>query len=121
MKIFLVLLALFMLSGAVMAQSGQTGKVTGSLADSVTAKPVPYATVSLLNGTKLITGATTDEAGAFVLANVPLGSYKLVLSFVGYRTQNIPLTLTAERPALDLGTLKLGSDSKLLSGVTVTG
>lgn len=95
-------------AGHSLAQSGaNTGKITGSLTDSTTNKPVPYATVALLDGTRLITGTTTDGAGAFVLPTLPFGTYALTISFVGYRSQTRPVTLTADAPTLTLGQIKL--------------
>lgn len=38
---------------------------------------MPYTTVALMEGDRLRIGATTDEKGDFVQANVPPGSYTL--------------------------------------------
>ena len=105
-----------------LAQSGtNTGKITGSLTDSTTNKPVPYATVALLEGTRLITGTTTNGDGAFVLPTLPFGTFALTVSFVGYRSQTRPVTLSADAPTLTLGPIKLAPEGKLLGEVTVTG
>ncbi|RIV27745.1 TonB-dependent receptor [Fibrisoma montanum] len=118
------LLIVMLLSWAVFANaqsSSNPGKITGSLVDSTSTKAVPYATVALLDGTRLITGTTTDGAGAFVLPNVPLGRFQLTLSFVGYQSKTLPVVLTKEQPALDLGTLQLAVEGKTLGEVNVTG
>lgn len=120
-NLFALFVLILLWSNAAVAQGPTPGQVTGSLTDSTTAKPVAYATVTLLQGTKLLTGATTDGAGAFVLANVPPGNYQLTLSFVGYRTKTLPVALTADRPGLALGTVQLAANSKMLGGVTITG
>jgi outer membrane receptor protein involved in Fe transport len=121
MKFLFTLLLLFFWWDTAAAQSGQSGQLTGVLTDSLTAQPVPYATVALKDGTKLLTGTTTDEKGGFTLAKLPLGSYALVVSYVGYRTTTLPVSLSAARPALDLGTIRLAAESKTLGEVTVTG
>lgn len=109
-------------AGHSLAQSGtNTGKITGSLTDSTTNKPVPYATVALLDGTRLITGTTTDGAGAFVLPTLPFGTYALTISFVGYRSQTRPVRLTPDAPTLTLGPIKLAPEGNVLNEVTVTG
>ncbi len=99
------------------------GMITGTLTDSTTAKPVPFATVSLQTPDgKLITGVNTDDQGAFRLAPVAVGSYKLALTFVGYRTKAIEnVVITAEKPVLALGTIALVADSKTLGEVNVVG
>lgn len=102
------------------AQSDKPGKLTGSIIDSTTTQPVPFATVALLANAKLITGTTTDGAGAFVLPGVPAGSYQLTVSFVGYRTKTLPVTLTDDAPALTLNVIKLAPEGKNLGEVTVT-
>ncbi len=97
------------------------GTITGSVLDSVTTKPVPYATVALMTGTKLVTGTTTDGTGSFVLPTLPLGQYTLTITFVGYRTKTLPITLTTDAPKLVLTSIKLAPEGKNLSEVTVTG
>ncbi|WP_223861006.1 TonB-dependent receptor [Spirosoma validum] len=122
MKHFFWLFLLLTVAAHALAQSGaNTGEITGSLTDSTTNKPIPYATVALLNGTQLITGTTTDSAGAFVLTTLPFGTHALTISFVGYRSQTRPVALTAEAPTLTLGPIKLVPEGKLLGEVTVTG
>lgn len=63
------------------AQKPISGKV-----QDMQSNPVSYATVSLLRGdSSLVTGAITDDAGAFALS-APTGKYILQVSFVGYQT-----------------------------------
>ncbi|GAB3777848.1 outer membrane beta-barrel family protein [Spirosoma horti] len=121
MKHLFTLLLLGVWVTSAQAQAIHSGKLTGSLTDSTTAKPVPFATAALMDGTKLITGTTTDGAGAFVLPNIPVGSYTLALSFVGYRTKRIPVTLTADQPVRQLGSILLMTEGKTLGEVTVAG
>jgi ferric enterobactin receptor len=122
MKNLFVSLLLIAVGGQAIAQStALPGRITGSLIDSVTTKPVPYATVALLDGARLVTGTTTDGAGAFVLPGLATGRYSLTLSFVGYRTKTLPVLLTADAPALALGEQRLAPEGKTLSEVKVTG
>ncbi len=97
------------------------GKISGSLTDSTSARPVPYATVALMDGTRLVTGTTTDGAGAFILPGLPLGRFQLRLSFVGYQSKSLPVTLTAEQPTLAMGPVGLRVEGKTLGEVNVTG
>ncbi|MFD2573325.1 TonB-dependent receptor domain-containing protein [Spirosoma soli] len=105
-------------SGAAMV-----GRISGVLADSATAKPVPFATVALqsIDG-KLITGATTDDKGAFMLEKIAVGSYRLAISFVGYRTRVVDkVVISAEKPELELGRIVVSADSRNLKEVEVVG
>ena len=64
------------------------GKISGTIKDSDTKKPVEYTTVSLfkVSDNKLVTGIISDKLGEFVLDNVPPGNYYLSVSFIGYKT-----------------------------------
>jgi TonB-linked SusC/RagA family outer membrane protein len=80
--IFIVLSALFVNAG--MAQTRVTGTVTASDDGSA----IPYAVV-LLQGSRGV-GTNTDADGRYALGNVPSDGV-LVFSFVGYKTQQIPV------------------------------
>ncbi len=121
MKNVFALFTLFLWATLASGQSANPGKLTGSLTDSVTTKAVLFATVALRDGAKLITGTTTDGAGAFVVPNLPLGHYALVVTYVGYRAKTVPVTLTMEHPVVDLGQVRLVAEGKTLAEVTVAG
>ena len=80
MKNFTLLLALLALP---MFAFAQTGAVRGNVYDKETTQPVSFATVKL-QGVSL--GAATDINGFFTISNVPVGSYKLEINFLGYET-----------------------------------
>ncbi|WP_022822046.1 TonB-dependent receptor domain-containing protein [Hymenobacter norwichensis] len=98
-----------------------TGRLTGTVVDAATQKPVEFATVALLpeTGTTPVGGGTCDAQGKFELKDVPPGSYRLQISFVGYTTKLEAVTVTAQTVAL--GTLKLTASTQKLGEVTVTG
>lgn len=123
MKHVFVLL-LFLLPLLTFGQAGvDSSRISGTLTDSLTTKPVPFATVALqAPDGKLITGVTTNDTGAFVLDKVALGTYRLAISFVGYRTRTLNnVTLTAEKPVVELGKITLATDSRNLNEVNVVG
>ncbi|MBT9394981.1 TonB-dependent receptor [Hymenobacter sp. NST-14] len=98
-----------------------TGRLTGRVVDAATGKPVEFATVALLpaTGTAPLLGGTADAEGRFELRDLPTGSFRLQISFVGYAARLEPVTLGAE--LLALGTLPLTASAQNLAGVTVTG
>ncbi|GAB3037097.1 TonB-dependent receptor [Spirosoma pulveris] len=80
-----VLLILFsLLSTALFAQ---TGIIRGTVKDGKTKESLIGCTVRV-DGTQL--GSTTDIEGNFNLANVPAGTHKIVISYVSYKTREIP-------------------------------
>ncbi|MBI3110992.1 MAG: TonB-dependent receptor [Ignavibacteriales bacterium] len=66
------------------------GRVRGIVTDSSNGQPMAYANV-VLRGTSL--GASTNSVGYFHIASIPSGRYTLVVSYLGYHTQLIPLTI----------------------------
>lgn len=61
-----------------------TGTISGKVIDSRSGEGLPGANV-LLKGTTI--GAASAADGSFTIANVPPGSYSVVVSFIGYHTQ----------------------------------
>lgn len=105
------------------AASQSAGQLNGIVLDSVTRQPVPFATVALLTAAgAVLTGKTTSESGSFAFSGVLPGSYSLRLTFIGYQPRTVDaLTLTAQKPVLQLGTLLLRPESRQLSEVVITG
>jgi len=95
--------------------AAQTGSITGKITDGV--EPMMFANVAIV-GTSL--GATTDETGNFQITNLPVGSYELAASIVGYRSINKTISIT-DNQQIDLGTLTIQEDVFGLEEVVVTG
>ena len=79
------------------------GTLTGSVQDSVSRQPVPYATVVLLpavTSTSQLAGTTTDAQGLFTLPKVGPGSFRLQVSFVGYASHTRAVLVTAATTTL---------------------
>jgi len=108
MTSILSMAALMLLSVAAIAQT----TVKGVVVDGSTNETLPGASV-IVPGTT--TGTVTGFDGAFVL-EVPDGTKKLLVSFVGFRNMEIVLS-----GASDLGTIKLDPDTEVLSDVVVVG
>jgi len=100
-----------------------TGRITAIILDSLTKKPIDYATVSLLTSkdNKSVNGGVTDEKGKLVLQNVTPDSYKLMIGFMGYKTKSVAVTTTLEKPDNNIGTIYIGSTANTLADVQVTG
>jgi outer membrane receptor protein involved in Fe transport len=131
MKRFYIIIAIlcsFVTANAQMGMGGggstTVGKISGNVIDSVTKKPMDYASVGLYRsgGKAPITGVITDEKGNFRLDNIKPGNYKLVITFIGYPNKTIdPVTTTDSKPDKNLGTVVVSSGAKTLKEVTVTG
>ncbi len=73
--------------------------LSGTVRDSLTQKPLPFASVFLANTTL---GATTTEQGTFTFERVPAGSYDVVASYVGYRLAKQAVTVKTTPQKLTL-------------------
>ena len=62
-----------------------TGTITGRVVDRGTQRPLGSVQVRIVGTTR---GASTDETGAFRIANVPSGTASLVAQRLGYGPQN---------------------------------
>jgi len=106
-------LALFAVAGLILALAasgvlaGTTGKIVGKVTDAKTGEGLPGANVTLV-GTRM--GAATDLDGSFVIINIPVGTYAVQASMIGYNT----VTSTGVRSIQDLTTRQ---DFKLQMGV----
>ncbi|WP_138476734.1 SusC/RagA family TonB-linked outer membrane protein [Dyadobacter bucti] len=105
-QFYLLLLLLF---GAGYA-SAQDRVITGIITDSGDGSPLPGASVAI-KGTS--SGTLSDASGAYSL-NVPADASVLVVSFIGYIAQDVPV---GSRDKIDVA---LNSDTKLLNEVVVT-
>lgn len=63
-----------------------TGRVSGSVTDKLTQKPLVNASV-VMSGTNK--GASTDTSGRFTITGIYTGTYNLECSRIGYKTQTV--------------------------------
>ena len=73
----------------------QTGSVSGRVTDAKN-EGIPGATV-LVEGTSL--GGSSNVDGTYSIQNVPAGAQTLVVSFVGYNSVRLPVTVAAGQTA----------------------
>ena len=96
-------------------------RVTGKITDQETGNAVPYANVALYaQGEEAVTkGGISGEQGRFTLKNVPAGSYRLAIRFVGYAPQTISgIQINQDT---DVGTIELAKEATELDAVVVEG
>lgn len=100
-----------------------TAKISGTILDSTSSKGVEFASIALYNKTtgQAIDGTVADEKGKFSLTKIINGDFKILISFIGYGNKTIDNIKLAKGQELDLGTVKLASNTKTLDEVTVTG
>ena len=107
------LLAMFALSSPLAAQ--ERGRVSGTVTAADGKAPVAGARVSIANPARQ---ATTDDKGAYVLRDLPGGTYDVVAVGVGFANAHASVSVVAGQEARQNFELKAGS--LMLSGVVVS-
>ncbi|WP_460934378.1 TonB-dependent receptor [Spirosoma humi] len=98
-------------------------KLTGTVTDSTTGKPVEFASIALINAEtkKPVDGTVADDKGKFTLTKLPQGDFQLLISFVGYRNKTISSVKLDRKGDINLGSIKLAADVRTLKEVEVVG
>ncbi len=106
-------LFIFLFSVTVWAQ---TGTIEGTLSDKeMNNEPLPFANVIIKGTTK---GATTDFDGKYIIENVPVGTYEVEFSFVGYEPVTIPNVVVQDGKFTNVSTA-LGASAAALDEVII--
>lgn len=90
MKKFLPLFVLILTPFFLLAQKSTKATLRGTVYDKVTTQPISFATIKL-EGASL--GTSSDINGFFSLADIPPGTYSVVVSYLGYEDFKSQVTL----------------------------
>ena len=105
--------------------TGQKGnaKITGKVIDADSNQPVEFATVAVNDPAtgKPVNGTVCDDKGEFVINKVAEGTYNIQISFIGYETETINGIKVDKHGDVNLGTIKLGTGTKVLKEVVIEG
>ena len=122
MRKFLHILLLLIIPFNTLFAQSEGGVVEGKVIDNKSKEPLGFVTIALIpdGATAPVAGCNSDDEGAFLISNVKAGKYNVTASFVGYIDNTRNVTITAGKNNIDLGTITLKSDRKLLKEVVVT-
>lgn len=105
--------ALFVLMLGSISALAQSNKISGKITDAK-GDALAGASVIIKGTTK---GTSADKAGVFTIDNVENGTYKLVMSFIGYQNKEVSVSV----PQSGSLTIALQDDAAALDEVVVTG
>ena len=113
---------LFILSFAMAVSAvAQQFVVTGKAIDGKSKNAVDFASAVLLHtDSTAVTATTTNDDGTFKLQAKDAGRYIVKLSYVGFKPLTRIVELSTEKDSIDLGTLQMVSNDKVLGTATVT-
>ena len=102
---------------------GQAGSVGGTISDRSTDERIPFATIAVYSddNPSPLTGDISDGEGNFSIGPLPYGTYRLVISFIGYDPKEIPeVVIDSRSPGINLGTVHLNPAFTELDEVEVS-
>lgn len=113
----------FVLTTSVAGFAQKTAGISGVVIDSLTHKPVEFATVEIIDPVtnNPINGTVCDEHGKFLIPKMVKGNYYLIISFVGYTNKEIPVHILDKGSEVNVGTIILNPSVKMLHEVVVEG
>jgi len=99
------------------------GSIEGILLDTLSKKPVEFATVALVKITNdvIVDGTVVDEKGVFEIKDIPDGEYYLDFGFLGYQSKRSNSINIINGSKIKLGRIYLTAEALILQGVTVEG
>ena len=90
MKKYLSLfIGVFLFTG-LWAEEATDAHLVGHVIDEKTGEHLPYVNIQL-KGTNI--GTVTDESGHYFLKNLPVGKQIIVVSYIGYETEELPVVI----------------------------
>jgi outer membrane receptor protein involved in Fe transport len=116
------MLACFLPFLALAQQSSNSGKhITGKIIDTLSSKPVPYVSITLLDGQrKKLRSTFSAEEGTFAFEISQAGDYVLQLSAVSYSSKEIPVTVLASQTKVVVPDILFSPTAGALQEVVVT-
>lgn len=96
--------------------------VSGVVMDGAMNEPLPSAAVVLLQpkDSALVVGVSSDAEGKFKLPSVKAGNYIMRVTYIGFQGYSRNITLPKGNKSINLGTITLLEDSKILKEAEVT-
>src|ERR1700710_1017162 len=96
------------------AQIKTSGSVTGKLVDTTGKQDLSQATVSVTPvadslGAQFV---VTNKQGVFLVRNLKMGNYRMIISFEGYQAVYKKFSLDTAAPAVDFGNINLQKASQ---------
>ena len=119
---YLLIMFLVILVLPLAAQQNTGGvDITGTVVEKANGEPVEQATVRLLSAkdSTMVTGVASSEGGNFALKGVKAGKYVLHISFVGFESLYLPVTVG--KAPVKLGKLELNDGAIQLGEAVVVG
>ncbi|MBL7968584.1 MAG: TonB-dependent receptor [Prolixibacteraceae bacterium] len=124
-RVLFFLILTFTLSGfsthyAYAGSAPRIYQIKGLVADSLSNKGIPYATISVQTPQKgVIKRVAADASGNFSFTLDTVGKYSVIVQSIGYVTAKKDVSLSGQTTKIDLGTIKIGTGVEKIAEVAV--
>ena len=100
----------------------QTLNIRGTVYDSQSLQTLPGAQIKLAkeDGT-LVAGAATNDKGQYLLQKIPTGTYRLNISYIGYKAQNFTITLPKKSGNFKVSDVLLKENATMMQETVIEG
>ncbi|REG90824.1 outer membrane beta-barrel family protein [Flavobacterium aquicola] len=98
------LLVLFLLCFIGIAQAENAGIISGKIINKTTKQPIPYASIVVKDGVKIVNGIVADDKGEFLIKNLELKKYTLEVEFIGFKkyTSSFELSTSQKNSRIEI-------------------
>ncbi|WP_337967308.1 TonB-dependent receptor [uncultured Flavobacterium sp.] len=100
------------------AQAQNAGVVSGKITEKSNNAPISYATVSIKDNGKVVTGVNTDDNGDFTIKNLALKSYTIEIQYIGFRKYIGSVILSDSKKTATVN-VSLEEEATQLKGVNI--
>jgi outer membrane cobalamin receptor len=124
-RLTFLLCLIFLLSISAFSQIKTSGAdIKGTVTDKSSGTTLESATIQVFKSedSTLITGASSDRNGNFLIKDVPNGLYTVKVSYIGYATavaKNVKVS--SDKKEINFGTIKLEVNSEMTQEINVEG
>ncbi|KFF05157.1 TonB-dependent receptor domain-containing protein [Flavobacterium reichenbachii] len=116
MKLKFLLFTLLGLMTTVQAQN--SGTVSGKITEKSNNAPISYATVSIKDNGKVVSGVNTDDNGDFTIKNLALKNYTIEIQYIGFRKYIGSIILSDNKKTATVN-VSLEEEATQLKGVNI--
>jgi hypothetical protein len=98
------------------------GILKGFVFDIDSEQPLEYATISIKSngGNSVVNGTITDETGFFRMKNLEFGTYRVDITFIGYKSKTFQdITIESGNREIDLGRITLKAAFESLDAAVI--
>ena len=123
MKRFFYLLVLITMPLLANAQNVNNHNVSGVIIDGELDEPMPLAAVQILSlpDSSQAKGVVTDMEGNYSATSLKNGEYVIRVSYIGYKTKEVKLSVTKNSPRnIVMEDIEISADANLLEEATIT-